>query len=43
MLDQVAANGFAVGFSFGLFCLFLGWSLLAIVQFAKSVLNGVTP
>ena len=43
MLDQAAANAFGTGFSFGLFCLVLGWSLLAIVHFAKAVLNGVNP
>lgn len=43
MLDQAAGDAFLLGFGFGIFVLALGWSLLSVIHFAKSVLSGVQP
>ena len=43
MIDQAASMAFVSGFGLGLFVFVLAWGTLAIVHFAKSLLNGVTP
>lgn len=43
MLDQAATTAFLQAFSLGIFILAMGWALLAVIHFTKSVLNGVQP
>jgi hypothetical protein len=43
VIDQAAVDAFVLGFGFGLFVFTLAWGTLAVVQFAKSLLSGVSP